>query len=283
METFGVGWILEKLATDEGLNLQTENIDDVAFGFVISSDKTFIQVARENSAAYNYQIVDGDPIRLVRREVNDDLVIDLEIDEVDCIRRNGAPTVAFSRVDPASLPRQVEISFIDFNRDYAISTQVARHSAAPRTNTQISVNLDFVITAQQARDIAFDLLYRIWSQQLSLSFEHSNMNIEPGDTIRLTTARGVYVAIVVAQTLNMPSRSNSIRATILLSSKGATVAAQEADSFATPSESRFFMTGLGTASFVGAGSGSVFTSTGAATVDLLSSAGDDDVFLLLIE
>lgn len=231
MKTFSVGWILETLAAQQEINLQTENIDDVCFGLVISSDKTFLQVARDHSGVYNYQIVDGDPIRLVRRAVNDSLVIDFEIDEVDCIRRGGAPTVMLSRVDPSSLPRQVEIQYIDPERDYATATQVARHTAAPRTNTQISISIDFIMSAQQARDMAFDLLYRIWGRQLALSFEHSDLRIEPGDTVRLTTGRGVFDVLVTDSTLNFPARTNTITASILLTSKGATITAPEADPF----------------------------------------------------
>jgi hypothetical protein len=233
MLTLGVGFVLETLAAQEGLSVIAENIDDVCFGMVIPSDKTFLQVAREASSVYNYQIVDGDPIRLVRRAVNDDLVIDFEINEVDCIRRGEAPAVGFSRRDPAALPRQVEIQYIDPDRDFAISTQVARHTAAPTTNTQISVAIDFVISAQQARNMAFDLLYRIWSQQLLLAFETPDLTIEPGDTFRLTCTQGVFTCIVISQTINMPARTNSIRATILLTTKATTdiVDAPDADPF----------------------------------------------------
>ncbi len=226
------GYVAETLGTDEGLNVSVEGMDDVTcFGAVISSDKTFKQFCQQHSAPLNYQIVDGDPIRLVRRAVNDDLVIDVEINETECIRRSKAPAVSFSRVDPSSLPRQVEVQYIDPVRDYANSSQIARHHAAPRSNTQISVSLDLVISAQQARDIAFDLLYRLWSQQLLLAFEHPNMAIEPGDTFRLTSTKGVFICIVVGQTLNMPQRTNSIRATVLLASKGQTIAASNADPF----------------------------------------------------
>src|SRR6266446_1385853 len=124
--TFGVGFVLETLAAQEGINALAVGIDDVCFGMVISSDKTFDQVAKENSAIYNYQIVDGDPIRLVRRAVNDSLIVDYEINEVDCIRRGSAPAVSYSRLDPTALPRQVEIQHVDPVRDYATTTQVAR-------------------------------------------------------------------------------------------------------------------------------------------------------------
>lgn len=261
MITLSFAYMVETFATAEGLNVTVEGMDDVtAFGAGISSDKTFKQFAQQHSAPYNYQIVDGNPIRLVRRAVNDALVIDVEIAEADCIRRGKAPAVSFSRVDPSSLPLQVEIQYIDPVRNYATSTQIARHPAAPRTNTKLSVSIDFVISAQQARDMAFDLLYRLWAQQLQLGFEHPDMRIEPGDTFRLTCTKGVFVCIVVSQTLNMPQRTNSIKATILLASKGQTIAAAQADPFYIL-PAAFTMAGAGTASFVGS-FGNAFTSSG---------------------
>jgi hypothetical protein len=222
MLTIPVSYVLETLATQEGLNLTTDGVDDVCFGMVISSDKSFSQVLRDNSAIYNFYIVDGDPIRLVRRAVNDDLTIDLTVNENECLRRSGTPAVTFSRVEPASLPRQIEIQYIDPDRDYAVTTQVARHMSAPRTNTQLSLSIDFVISAQQARDLAFDLLYRLWSQQLRLGFEHPNLAIEPGDVISLVTTQGTFTCVVAMNTINMPARTNTIIATILLSERATT-------------------------------------------------------------
>jgi hypothetical protein len=232
LETFSIGWIFETLAAQEGINLQVNGFSDlVCYGFLIPTDKKLSQVLRENAAALNYLIVDGDPIRLVCRPVNDDLTIDFNINETECIRRGEAPSVTLTRIEPSNLPRQVEIQYIDADRDYAVSAQQARHTAAPLTNTSASVGLDFVLSAQQARDMAFDLLYRLWSQQLNLEFEHKDLSIEPGDVVLLTTTRGAFTCIVTKNTINMPARTNSIKATILLTSKGQTIQAPQADSF----------------------------------------------------
>src|ERR1700751_5507456 len=126
LTTFEVGWIIQTLAEQEGLNVVIDGIDDVCYGMVISTDKTFGQWARQHAAPYNYQIVDGDPIRFVRRAVNSSLTIDFQIAETDCIRRNGSAAVSFSRIEPSALPRQIEIQYTDPDRDYATNTQVAR-------------------------------------------------------------------------------------------------------------------------------------------------------------
>lgn len=233
MKDFNVGWILQKVGEDKGFDVVTEGIDDRCFGMTVTADKSVKQIFQENSGIYNYQIIDGDPIRLVRRKVNDDLVIDFEINETDddCIRRAPAPTIAFQRVDPRSLPRSVEVQYSDPDRGYAMTPQLATYPGAPRSNPPISIAIDFVISAQQARDLAFDLLYRLWAQQLGVNFEHKDLSIEPGDTIELTCSKGVFILLVIKNTINMPARTNSIFATVLLSSRGQTIAAQGADPF----------------------------------------------------
>ncbi len=231
LKTFSVGWIFEIYARKKGVNLVTENIDDVCYGMEVSSDKTLNNFLTQHQAAYNYQIVDGDPVRLIRRNVNDDIVIDIEIDESECIRNGDQPAVDITRIEPSSLPRQVEIQYIDPDRDFAFDTQTARHTAAALVNTTASITLDFVISSQQAREMAFDLLYRVWGQQTTVKFEHPNIAIEPSDIIQLTTTRGVFVCLVTSQTINMPARTNSIEASILLTSKGVTVTAPSADPF----------------------------------------------------
>lgn len=233
LKTFNVGWIFEKFAAQEGVSLIAQGFDGiVCYGLNVSSDKDLRSFLRQHAAPYGYQIVDGDPVRLVRREVNDDLIIDLEIDETECIRRGKAPAVRLRRVEPSDLPRQVEIQYADPDRNFAFNTQVARHTASPVVNTTLSVTLDFAISSQQARDMAFDLLYRIWGQQLALEFEHPNITVEPSDVLQVATTRGTFICLVTKQALNMPARTNTIIAPVLLTSAATSVVtAPTADPF----------------------------------------------------
>jgi len=232
---FYLAWILETLADQDGINLACENIDDQVFGFFIASDKSLAQVLTDHKGAFNYQIVDGDPIRVVRREVNDDLSIDFEIAQADCKNRgNGQPVIQLKRVDPATLPREVELQYVDPDRAYATNTQVARHFAAPRTNAKVTVAIDFVISGDQARALAYDLLYRIWSQQLSLAFEVDDLRIEPGDTVRVTCDQGVFTCLVQENNYDSKNKTNQVQATVLLTSKGVTVASGSADPYVVP-------------------------------------------------
>lgn len=251
--TFTVSDIIYKLAEQENVNVEISGIDDTCYGLVISADKSFGGFLAQHSGPFNYQTIDGDPIRIVRRAIGDDLVIDYEINQTECISRQGAPAVAFRKADPETLPGQIELQYIDPDREFSITTQYAKHryqkqssrgaaddltsSTSAATNTRISssVPVDFILSADQARTIAYDYLYRIWSQQLSVQFEHVDLSIEPGDTVQLTTDQGIFTVLVQESTITK-ARSNLITATVLLASSGVTVTGGTADPYVPPNE-----------------------------------------------
>lgn len=227
--TFNVSDVITKLADDQGLSVIVEGVDDICYGMVIASDVSFNDFCAQHATPYNFQIVDGDPIRIVRRPINDSLTIDHTLNQTDCVVRGGA-AVSLKRVDVTNLPRQVEIQYLDPDRDFATTTQYARHPGAPTTNAGISFSLSFVISATDARALAFDTLYRIWSQQLALNFEHKDLTIEPGDTVEITCDQGVFTVLVQEATYTA-ARTTTVQGTVLLSSSGITVNAGVADQY----------------------------------------------------
>jgi hypothetical protein len=234
--TFNVADVILKLATEEDLNVSITGITDICYGLVITADKSFSDFCRQHSGPFNFQVIDGDPIRIQRRAIGDSLTIDYNISEGDCISRQGSPAIQFNRVDPETLPGQIEIQYIDPNREFAVTTQYSKHrhkkqaatkagttlsalSTSVATNTRVisSVSIDFIISADQARAMSFDYLYRIWSQQLSVTFEHKDLSIEAGDTIQLTADQGLFTLLVQESTITK-ARTNMIKTTALLTS-----------------------------------------------------------------
>lgn len=233
LTTFNVSDVIQTLANSLGLNVEVDGIDDVCFGLVISSDKSFVDFCNTHRGPYNFQVIDGDPIKIVRRAVGDSLTIDFNINETDCIARNG-PAIQYNRIDIENLPREIEIQYLDPDRQFSFNVQKARHAGARRrdsgtrvayghtydaskTSVIQTVTLDFVLDADTARTMAFDYLYRIWSQQLSISFEHKDLRIEPGDVIKLTADQGIFTVLVQESTITK-ARTNLIAATVLLTS-----------------------------------------------------------------
>lgn len=233
-DTFALSDIIEiiggsSIPRGAGLSISCQNIDDVCFGCVVSQEKTFAQFLQQHSGPYNFQAFDrGSSIIVKRVPVNDDLAIDLEINESECIRRNDGPSVQFVRVDPASLPRSVEIQYIGPDRAYAVNTQIATYHAAPKSCGPLSVPIDFIISADQAREMAFDYLYRLWAQQVGLVFEHPDTRIEPGDVLSVTAGTRIFQVLVQQQTLTH-HRTSMVTATALLASRGITIAGGSTD------------------------------------------------------
>jgi len=228
--TFAVADMLGSIANGLGYTLEVDGIDDEAYGMVVTSDKSFNDILVQHALVYNYQIIDGDPIRIVRRAIGSDLTIDYEINQTDCVCRNGSSAVVLNRVDVTTLPRSVSIQYIDPERLFSSNEQSARHTGAPVTNGAISIQIDFIVSNVQAREMAFDTLYRIWARQLACTFEHNDITIEPGDVIQLTTDQGIYTVLVQEATYTA-ARTTMVRADVLLTAGGIEIAAGQADTF----------------------------------------------------
>lgn len=231
LTTFNVSDVLEIIGTSAvprgaGLSVSCSGIDDLCYGCVVSSDKTFTQFLQQHKGPYNFipfETAGTTSILLKRIAVDSELTIDLELNESHCISRNGAPSIQFVRTDPATLPRSVEIQYQDPDRAFEINTQIATYHAAPLSNGTLSVPIDFVISADQAREMAFDYLYRIWAQQVGLVFEYRDTRIEPGDVLNVTAGARVYTAVVMEQTLTR-DRTSMVKAVALLASRGIIIA-----------------------------------------------------------
>lgn len=209
--------LMEVIGETYGASIVCEGMDEYeADGAVISQDAPIIQFYAGHKDIYDYQIIDGDPIRLVRRAVGDDLVIDLEITEDECILRGkNNPRAHYARLDPMSLPRTIEVQYIDPDRLFAVNTQPCTHHGATRNHGKLSIAMAFIIHNDTARKLGFDLLYRIWAQQLSVQFEHPNPNIEPADVLQLTGNRGTHT-LLVKESILTKERTSQVKAVVLL-------------------------------------------------------------------
>ncbi len=246
--TFDVAYVIETIGSQAGLEVICDGIDDQCYGAVITSIQPFAQFLQKHKAPYNFQIIDqpDGSILVKRRVINSGLVIDYQLTQADCILRNPTqPAIKFTRADPLTLPREVEVQYVDPDRLYATNTQVARHQgarifanraaatakgAAKSYHGRTSTQIDFIISADQARAISEDLLYRQWTQQLTATFEHPDITIEPGDVFAMTCDQGVYTMLVQTSTFTK-ERTNQIVAVALLTSSVINVPGGQADPF----------------------------------------------------
>lgn len=229
--TYDVSGIIQMLADQSGIRLDVSGIDDLCDGLIISSDTTLNRFLSDHGVIYNWIIRDGDPITLRRRASSE--TADFTIDQSECKTNDGRPALTFRRADPNSLPSRVEIQYVDSGRQYVSSTQVAVHPGAPTTNPQMVIQTSFVIDEATARGLAASVLYRLWSQQVVVDFEHGDLRIEPGDIIALTCDQGT-LTLIVLQADVAPSRTVVVSATILFDQSGIALATTSWDAGLTP-------------------------------------------------
>ena len=226
-----------QIVGDEGggftLPFEVDGVTNMAYGLTITDQSALIDHFNKHKQVFSYQIIDGAPIKIVRRAVDGSLVIDLDITEqADCIRRNGAPAVTFSRVDPTTLPVAVNVNYVSVDESFDTKMQSATYDGTGRATSVLAVNTDYAGTADENRILAFDILYQARARALTMGLEIGNLAPQVSDIIQLTTNDGsVYVTLVDQQTYTK-NRSNQIGALALLTSVGVNVAG--ADGLATP-------------------------------------------------
>ncbi len=204
-------------------------IPDLCLGITVTSQSSLIDHFMAHKVIYNYQIEEGDPIRIVRRQVDSDLVIDMSVNEDELITANGAPALTTIRANPADFPVGMNLTYIDPNHGYdnkvapAIFDGSAPGRSTATSSAILSAQTDYIVDATTARSLAYAAVFNMRSYAGRATLEMDGVEAEVGDTIEVTTADGDnYVLLVDVQTITK-NRSNSIAALQLLTQGGADV------------------------------------------------------------
>jgi hypothetical protein len=211
------------LRTGVSISFDTDGIDDECYGATISDQGTAVDVLTRHKDIYNYQILDGDPITIVRKPISSSLVIDLEVAEADVDRANGAPAVPSTRVNPSQLPIGINFQFPNVDTDFDTGMEPALHEGTAASTVITSVQSIFGTDNTTAREMAFDLLYRLRAKALRFPIELDNVVTEVSDVIRLTTNEGDAYTILVEEATYTKSRATGIQGLALLTEAGADI------------------------------------------------------------
>jgi hypothetical protein len=217
---------LEAVGELGGVATQCEGIDDQADGVVFNglSPRTVFATYRDQ---YSFRIVDGDPVRLVRRAVNDDLTVDATLATSDLITAKADDdVVTVTRQDDNALANQIEITYNDKAINYQQGQQQFRRQQQPiavSTSHVIQrITTDFIVTATEAIGICADMLARIWARKINLKFTAAPAlgEIEESDILVVPTSQATFTVDVTRRTV-LPDNSVQIEADFLQAVRGA--------------------------------------------------------------
>ncbi|MCC8946018.1 hypothetical protein H8A97_13135 [Bradyrhizobium sp. Arg62] len=199
---------------------EVEGITDQCYGVISSAQGTVLDFITRHKDIYRYQILDGDPIRIVRREVNSGLTIDFDYKEADILQIPGSPAVQFQRTKPEDMPVGIDLTYPDVNRGYDMKPVSALHEGSAPSNLISSMTSEFITDGVTARSLAYDILYTQRARGLREAFIIEDTRAEPGDVIQITTTNGdLYVTQVERQTYTK-DRTNVVQAINLLTATG---------------------------------------------------------------
>lgn len=172
--------------TDVSVSKLTGTVD----GLVIDSG-TPVAALQTLAAAYAFSADDhGGQIRFRPRGLAMRAVIPIgETGTVEAGTDSDREPIQIERTADISLPREVAVSFYDYNSDYETGTQPERRRIGS-ANSNITKDLPVTMEAAAAKEAATRLLYENWAERKSLTTTLSDRWrwLLTGDTIGLPVA-----------------------------------------------------------------------------------------------
>ena len=142
--------------------------------------------------AWQFDISESEyKLKATLREGNVSIVT---INEEECVaEKSGNQNFQFSDLNELEIPRWLDVSYYDIDRDYAINTQSAERSGSgPSDRNATRISLPVVMNAFEGKQAAVRNLRALWSERGNTSFKLSSkyLYVEPSDVVILAKANG---------------------------------------------------------------------------------------------
>jgi hypothetical protein len=113
-------------------------------------------------------------------------LLTIPADDLAASAGNPEKPVKATLVDEISLPKEVEVSYVDIDQNYQSSTQL-RRTEYGNSNNKFALSFPLVLTATQARQIADTFNDLIWIMRIQYEFKLplKYIELEPGDIVTI--------------------------------------------------------------------------------------------------
>ena len=193
--------ILHQLCIRAGLQPQqidTSQIDEQISAYLIQAKTTPIEAITELRQAYFFDMIEAEG-KLIFRPQNTEDVRNIEANQItifeeDLIKYSHQPHLITEKLQESALPHMLEVSFMNPNKDYAISSYIARRHSTNALDGNFldktdswQITLPMVFESSQASKIAEVQLYNQWLKQFIYKFAlpYKYAYLEVGDVIIL--------------------------------------------------------------------------------------------------
>jgi Putative phage tail protein len=192
----------------------TEGISERVDALIVAEKVSFLDLLGRFARLHLWDIVQRDKLMAIERGSVDP---DIDLDLSDIVSSGDTPPILIERAPISDMPRELEYSFIDIDRDYEINSYTARQMSVPAPSTRSegkdTVALPVVHTIQEAAAWVTLRLFKDDLARETLSFTTSvvGYEIEPGDLVRVDAGFKTYVCRVI-ESLKGANWTNRIRA-----------------------------------------------------------------------
>lgn len=211
-ETFKKGkYSLDKLVKKICLdnNLKEEDIDvsslssDKVRGFIIKNETTARDSLEQLAQVFNFDITESDyVIKFVKAKNNSNVVKRIKIGELNAInfssKMNFDEGINIVRQNELSLPKTININYIDEDKNYEQNTQDYIKQTTNNLET-LNINASIVLSANEAKNRAAELMYQSYIQRdvFTFTLNYNHLDLEPTDIIEVETNESVYTLKII--------------------------------------------------------------------------------------
>jgi hypothetical protein len=188
----------------------TERVDSV----IVAEKVSFLDLLNRFARLHLWDVVQTDKLEVIERgNVTPDISLDLS----HIVSASDSPPILIERTQQPDIPRELDYSYIDIDRDYEINTVTVKRPRSPAPATvsagKDTIALPVVHTVQEA--VTWATLRRfkdeLAREKVSFTTTIFGYEIEPGDIVELDAGFKTYI-LRVLETLKGANWTNRITA-----------------------------------------------------------------------
>lgn len=193
-----LGDALETLAASPYVNLpvadfETDGISERVDAVIVAEKVSFLDLLNRYARLYLWDVVQRDKLKVLERGT---VAPDLALDLMHILASDGNPPIMIERSQQTDVPRELEYSWIDIDRDYEINSVTAKRPRSPVAVTasagKDTIALPSVHTVQEAMSWATLRRFKDELARETISFTTTifGYEIEPGDVVTVDAGSG---------------------------------------------------------------------------------------------
>ncbi len=203
--------ITEEISTAAGVDpadIDATDLSDVEIpGYFVSGEKTFRSRFEQLQTVYVFDGIEyNGQVLFQKRDITTATAIDEnDLNAYEAGNEKPLEPYKITRKHDLDLIKKLTIKYISADKDYQQGTMTAFRQATICKNDK-TIELDFVLTDSQAKELAETRLYEIWVNRSSYEFTLplKYIHIRPGMTISLPNGNRVSWMVVEKTTFGKP-------------------------------------------------------------------------------